>query len=139
MEISEVRKQVRDTIERAKRRATERRARTDEAGRAFEQFLEHTAIPLLRQIANVLRIETYPFTLVTPGGSARLASDRHAGDFIEIVLDTGGDRPQIVVHSSRARGRRIVESERSIGDPAAMTEEDLLAAVLEELEPFVER
>ena len=139
MEISAVRQQVQATIERAKRRAVERRARGDEAGRAFDQFLATTATPLFRQIVNVLRTETYPFTVTTPGGSVRLASDRHGEDFIELVLDTSGDRPQIILHSSRARGRRIVESERAIGDPAAMTEEELLAVILEELEPFVDR
>src|SRR5262245_46988567 len=139
MEISVIRQQVRGSIERAKRRAAERRARGDEAGRAFDEFLASTATPLFRQIANVLRAEAYPFTVITPGGSVRLASDRHGEDFLELVLDTSGEAPQVILHTGRARGRRIVESERAIGDPATMTEEELLAVVLEELEPFVER
>jgi hypothetical protein len=139
MEISVVRQRLNDTIERAKRRAAERRARGDEAGRAYDRFLDQIAVPLFRQIANVLRAESYLFTVFTPSGSVRLMSDRHAEDYIEIVLDTTGDAPSVVGHTSRSRGRRVEESERSIGDPATMSEDDLLAFVLKELEPFVER
>jgi len=139
MEISDVRRQVHETIERAKRRAADRRARVDDASTAFERFLANVATPLLKQISNVLRTEAQAFSVITPGGSVRLASDRHGEDYIEVVLETSGDRPQVLLHSSRARGRRIVEAERAIGDPAAITEEELLAAVLEDLEPLVER
>jgi len=139
MEISIVRKRVNDTIERAKRRAAERRVRVDEAGAVFGPFLETTAIPLFRQIAAVLRVDAHMFTVFTPSGSVRLMSDRRAEDFIELVLDTSGDVPQLVLHTSRGRGRGVTETERAIGDPATMTEEDLLAAVLEDLAPFVER
>ena len=72
MEISIVRKRVNDTIERAKRRAAERRVRVDEAGAMFGPFLETTAIPLFRQIAAVLRVDAHMFTVFTPSGSVRL-------------------------------------------------------------------
>src|SRR5436309_6710658 len=139
MEIADVRKRVNETIERAKRRAAERRTRTDEAGRAFDSYLEVTAVPLFRQIANILRADGYPFNVFTPTGSVRLMSDRRTEDFIEVVLDTTADQPQLVLHSSRGRGRRVDESERAIGDPATLTEQDLLTIVLKELEPLVER
>jgi hypothetical protein len=42
-------------------------------------------------------------------------------------------------HASRARGRRILESEQLLGAPAALTESDVLAFVLTALEPLVER
>jgi hypothetical protein len=138
MDISAVRQQVHAAIERARRGAAERRARADDAGRAFEQFLAHTAAPLLRQIANVLRAEAFSFHVATPEGAARLVS-RHAEDYIDITLDASGDQAQVILHSSRARGRRIIESERAIGELAGMTEEVLLAAVLEDLEPLVDR
>jgi hypothetical protein len=139
MEISAVRQRLNETIERAKRRAAERRARADEAGRAYDRFLEHTAVPLFRQLVNVLRADGYQFSLFTPSGSVRLMSDRHAEDFIEVLLDTAGDHPFVVGHTSRSRGRRVDESERELGDPATFGEEELLAFVLRELEPFVER
>jgi hypothetical protein len=140
MEISAIRRRVSETIERAKRGAAERRTRADEAGRAYDRFLETIAVPLFRQVANVLRTDGYPFTVFTPSGSVRLMSDRHAEDFIELLLDTSGDRPLVVGHVSRSRGRRVDEADRDLGgDPAAIGEEDLLTFVLKELEPFVER
>jgi hypothetical protein len=139
MEISVVRQRLNETIERAKRRAAERRVSAAEAGRAYDRFLEHTAVPLFRQLVNVLRADGYQFSLFTPSGSVRLMSDRHAEDFIEVLLDTAGDHPFVVGHTSRSRGRRVDESERELGDPATLGEEELLAFVLRELEPFVER
>ena len=40
MEISDVRRRVHETIERARRQAAERRTRSDEASREFEAFQE---------------------------------------------------------------------------------------------------
>jgi hypothetical protein len=139
MEVSDVRKRLHATIERAKQQAGERRARGDEATRAFETFLSNTAVPIVRQIANILRSEGYLFNVFTPSGSVRLTSDRIAEDFIELTLDTTGDTPQVMGHTSRSRGRRVAESERPIGEPAALTEEDVLGFLLKELEAFVER
>jgi hypothetical protein len=139
MEISEVRQRLLQAMERAKRQAAERRVRNDEAGRAFETFLVTIAVPLFRQAVNVLRAEGYPFSLFTPSGSVRVMSDRSAEDFIEVVLDASGDAPHVVGHTSRSRGRRVVESERAIGEPESLTAEDLLEFVAKELEAFVER
>ena len=139
MEVSSVRRRLNETIERAKRRAAERRVRSDAAGVAFGRFLENTAIPLFRQIVNVLRADGYPFSVITPSGSVRLMSDRWAQDFVEVLLDTSGDEPQLMLHASRGWGGGVVESERAMGDPETLTEDDLLTAVLSELERFVEK
>ncbi len=139
METSEVRRRVTQTIERAKKHAAERRARSDEAGRAFEVLLNTIAVPLFRQAANILRSEGYLFNLFTPSGSVRLMSDRAAEDFIEVSLDVSGEVPQVVGHASRSRCRRVVESERPLGEPGTLTEEDLLEFLTKELEAFVER
>jgi hypothetical protein len=141
MEISHIKRQVLETIGSARKSAADRRARSDQAAREYEVFLEHVAIPLLRQVANVLRTEGYPFTVFTPGGSVRLMSDRAAQDYLELTLDTAGDRPLVMGHVSRARGRRVLESERPVAErtPAELTEEDVMTFVLKELEPFVER
>jgi hypothetical protein len=139
METSEIRKRLHQTIERAKRNAAERRARSDEAGRTFETFLSATAIPMVRQIANILRSDGYQFSVFTPSGSVRLMSDRAAEDYIELSLDTSGETPQVVGHASHSRGRRVRESERAIGAPGELTEEAVLAYFLKELEAFVER
>jgi galactokinase len=139
MEVSKVRNRLTQTIERSKRQAAERRVRSDEAARQFDKFLNNIAVPLFRQAANILRSEGYLFNLFTPSGSVRLMSDRAAEDFIEVFFDASGDVPQVMGHSSRSRGRRVVESERVLGDPEALNEDDLLEYLSKELEPFVER
>lgn len=141
MEVSDVRKRVKDTIERAKRAMADRRALVDEATREYALFLERIATPMFRQVANVLRAEGHLFTVSTPGNSVRLTPDRSNSDFIELALETSGRQPQVVIHSSRSRGRRVTESEMPIGAGAVrdLTEEDVLSAVLKELELMVER
>ena len=139
MEASEIRKRLTQTIERAKKQAAEHRTRSDEATRAFETLLKTVAVPLFRQAANILKSEGYPFNLFTPSGSVRLMSDRVSEDFIEIFLDTSGETPDVMGHVSRSRGRRVIESERSIGAPATLTEGELLDFLSKELEAFVER
>jgi hypothetical protein len=141
METSFVRNKLRETIERAKRHSAERRAHNDEASRAYDAFLEHIAVPMMRQIAGALKADGYPFTVFTPSGAVRLMSDRRAEDFIEVALDLGGDAPRVLGHTSRLRGRHLLEAEQPVGSgkPGAISEEELLEFLLKELEPFVER
>src|SRR6188508_3222225 len=110
MEISVVKQRVNETIERAKRTAAGRRARNDEASRAYQPFLD--------QVASVLKAAGYAFTVFTPGGTVRLMSDRAAEDFIELSLDTSGEQPQLLCHTSRMRGRRLVEEEHPASNRA---------------------
>jgi hypothetical protein len=139
MEIADVKRRVVETIDRARRRAADRRARADAAAKSYEAFLTGTAVPIVRQVANVLRAEGYPFDVFTPAGGVRLASERGAGDYLELELDTTDDRPSVVGRVKRSRGRDVVESEQRIGDPLALGEEEVLAFVLKELETFVEK
>jgi len=141
MEVSEVRKRLHETMARARQRAAERRVRAEAASRAFDRFLSSVAVPLMRQIANVLRADGYVFSVSTPAGSVRLMSDKSAEDFIDLSLDTTSDVPRVLARVSRNHGRRVVDAEHVVGsgDPDSMTEEDLLAFLLKELEPFVER
>jgi hypothetical protein len=141
MEISVVRKRLHETIEQARRRAAGRRTRADEATRAFDNFLESVAVPLFKQIANVLKADVYPFSVFTPTGSVRLMSDRSPQDFLELTLDTTAEAPRVILHVSRRHGRNVTDAEHVIGNgnPESITEDDLLTFVLKELEPFVER
>jgi hypothetical protein len=141
MDIAAVRQRILQTIDQAKRAAADRRGRIDQASRDYANLLENVAVPLFRQIANALKAEGYNFSVFTPSGSVRLMSERNSTDFIEVVLDTSGDEPLVVGHASRGRGQRVVESERPIGDgPVAdLSAEEILAFVLKELAPFVER
>jgi hypothetical protein len=139
MEISHVRQRILATIERARQRDAERRARTDEAARAYSTFLDTIAVPIFRQVANVLRAEGHLFGVFTPSGSVTLVSDRSAQDSIGVALDTTGDEPIVVGRTSRSRGGRVIESERPVGDPATLTEVELLDFLMKELEGLVSR
>jgi hypothetical protein len=139
MEIAEIRKRVHAAIERARQHDAARRARGDEAARAYSTFLETIAVPLVRQIANVLRAEGLFFTVFTPSGAVKLASDRRAEDSFELSLDTSGIEPVVVARTSRARGRRVIQSEQALGDPASLDEQRTLDALLAELEHLIER
>jgi hypothetical protein len=141
MESSEVRRHLRDLLERAKRASADRRAKADEAGRQFPAMLEHVATPIFRQAAAALKAEGFAFTVFTPGGSLRLASDRSPQDYIEIVLDTTGEEPLVMGHVRRARGSRIMESERPVsrGQVQDISEAEVLTFLTESLQPFLER
>jgi hypothetical protein len=141
MEIADVRKGLLETMARARQRAAHRRAGSDAAASSFDAFLNRTAVPLFRQITNVLRAEHYLFNVFTPPGSVRLMSDKNAEDFIEIFLDATSDPPRVVGRTSRTRGRRVIDAEQVVasGDPEQITEAELFAFVMKELEPFVER
>jgi hypothetical protein len=71
----------------------------------------------------------------------KLTSDKSAEDYIEVSLDSSGDRPVVLGRVSRTRGRRVVESEHPIAEKpvADLTEEDLFEFVLKGIAPFVER
>jgi hypothetical protein len=142
MEVSEVRRQLRAAIEEARRRSAERRARADEASRAWERVLPEVAVPTFQTIASALTAEGHPFKVHTPGEAVRLALERSGEEFVELSLDTQRDEPAVMLRSTRGRGRRIVSSERVVleGQPvAALAQEDLVPVLLEELIPFIER
>src|SRR5438270_3030485 len=115
MEISDVRKRILRTIEEAKRRSAARRIRIDEAEAEYAVFLDRVAVPIVRQVANVLRAEGFAFTVSTPAGAVRLMSDRSAEDYMELSLDPSGPEPRVVGHASRGRGRRVIETETPLG------------------------
>jgi hypothetical protein len=142
METSAVRRRVTETIERARRTAAERRASTEAASRDYSSFLDTVAVPLFRQIAGALKAEGHLFAVNTPGRVVRLASEKHGEDFIELSLDTSGDAPTVLLHTSRMRGRhQLVDAERPIGTGsiAELSEDLLLEIIMKELEPFVEK
>jgi Arc/MetJ family transcription regulator len=142
IETSELRKRVRAAIDHSRRAAAARRAQLDEAAVAYNQMLETIAAPLARMLVNALRAEGYNFTVFTPNGGLRLASARSAEDFIEFALDTSQVDPVVILRVNQARGRRLLQHERTVkgNTPASgLTEEDVLQALLEELGPFLER
>ena len=113
-DVAVVRKRVKFAIEQARRDQAEHRARAAEATRAYEVFLETAAIPVFRMFANVLKSEGLNFDVMTPSGGVRLQSERHRDDAIEMELDTTADPPQPLVTVTRARGSRVIQSDRTV-------------------------
>jgi hypothetical protein len=142
MEVSDVRRQLRAAIDEARRRSAEHRASAEEASRAWSELLERTAVPLFHTLASALAAEGHRFKVLTPGDSVRLSLERSAEEFIELALDTAREKPAVMIRSTRGRGRRIVSNERVAREGAAiaqLTQEEVVALVLEELVPFIER
>ena len=141
MEVAHVRNRLRRAIDAAKDRAQSRREQVAQAEQAFEVFLT-VATPVLRQLANALRVENLPFTLFTPERALRLASDRSRVDFIELTLDTSGERALVLGRISYARGSRTSDEERPLRPDIpleSISEEDVLDFCLGALEPWLQR
>ena len=142
MEVSEVRRQLMHAIDRAKARAQQRRQHAADADRAYSVFLDEVATPTTRMLANALKAEGYLFTVSTPSGGLRLASDRGRDDYVEFALDGSGDTPTVVGRIRQTRGSRTLEDERPIKPGAApqdLSDADVLAFLVEALEPWLER
>jgi hypothetical protein len=142
IEPSELRRRLRTAIDQARSNAAARRARSDAAQHDYEKFLEGIAVPVVQQFANVLSAEGHQFNVSTPSGSVRLSAASRTEDYIEIMLDTMEDPPEVVGRTSRGRGRRMISSERPVRERTAvaeLNEEDVLAFLLTEIVPFVAR
>src|SRR5215216_1736731 len=135
VEVSEVRRQLKHAMARAQ----QKRQHAADAERAYAAFLEDVATPTTRMVANVLKVEGYLFTVSTPSGGLRLASDRGRDDYIEFALDGSGDTPTVVGRVRQTRGSRTLEDERPIKPdtpPQELTETDVLSFLVSALEPW---
>ncbi len=142
METSDVRKRIKDSLERAKKLAAERRARNTDDSATYEVFLQSAAVPVFQQAASALKAEGYPFVVHTPAGSVRLASEHSSHDFIDLRLDTLGARPQVLLRVERLKGRETTSHARPWQPGASvnqLTEQDVLDAIAEGIEVLVER
>lgn len=142
MEVSDVRRRLQQELERGRAAHAERRTKSDAAARSYEDFLSRVGTPIFRMLIMALKAEGLGFSLFTPAGSLRLASERSGDDYIELVLDAGSDPPQPKLHISRTRGRQTIESERALGGGrpiGELTDEDVLEALLAEISALVVR
>jgi hypothetical protein len=142
METSDIRRRLRHALEESKKASADRRTRADAAAVAYASFLENVATPVFRMVANVARGEGHPFSVFTPADGVRLASDRHGDDFIECWLDTTLDPPQVAMRVNRVRGRNVTTTEGPLRPGSAifaLTDEDVLAFLLANIGPLVER
>jgi hypothetical protein len=139
-DVAIIRKRVHAAIEQARRDAAERRERVADATRNYETFLQMSAVPAFRMVANVLKSEGLSFEVMTPSGGVRLQSERHREDSIEMELDTTADPPQPLVTITRSRGSRLIQTDRSIkgSNPLAqLTEDDVIDMLIDELRPWL--
>jgi hypothetical protein len=142
MEVADVRRQVQAALTAARERSQQRRERVADAESQYDQFLANVAVPLARQVANVLRAERRTFTVSTPGRNVRLEPDRGRDDFVEITLNTDTDPPAVVGRIRHTRGSRTIDEERPVKSGAApneISEDELLEFLLRALEPWIER
>lgn len=142
VEVSLVRNQLNRAIDAARERGQQKRQQLAAAERAYEVFLKDVATPVTRQLAIALKAEGYQFTVFTPGGGLRLASDRGRDDYIEFAFDGDADPPQAGARVSYTRGSRTISDERPIkagASPDALSEADVLAFLLSALEPWLAR
>ena len=144
METSTVRQRLRDLLVQAKRPAEERRTsrmwQMDQATAEYDAFLDRIAVPLFKQVSQVLKAEGHQFDVFTPGKSVRLMAGRGNDDYIEIVLDTKGTAPKVLGRASHTRGGDVMQTELVLNvtnDIAKLTDEDLLGYLLSELENFL--
>ena len=123
--------------------AASRRAEADAAVRAYDGFLANVAVPMLKQAIDVLKAERQTFILNAPAGSVRMVSEGASDTFLEFVLDTAGNRPQVLGRVSRERRRqRVVVDERplAIGKAVAdLTEEDVAEFLVTEIPRLLKR
>jgi hypothetical protein len=142
MEISHVRKRVRDSIEQAQKAAAARRVANQQASHAWEQLLDEVVTPMMQQVSQVLKSEGHAFGVITPAGSVRLTSERNADDYIDVTLDTAGPVPVVLARVNRTRGRERFNDEHILasGDAIpALSDERLLDFLTSTLGPFLER
>jgi len=143
MDVSDLRKRILRALDDARKDAADRRGAVDAASKAYEEFLNAVAVPLVRQAATVLRAEGHLFVVNTPAGSVRLESERAPQTFLEMELDAGGGHPQIIGRVSLSRGRQgLVVDEQPIAPGKAIadvSEEDVTAFLLSAVRRLVSR
>lgn len=140
IELPELRRQIRIAIELAKKNAAAKRSRSDAAQRDYDKFMTEVAVPTVQQFASALSGEGHLFKVATPADSVRLTSASANEDYIELVLDSALDPPEVMARVSRGRGRRMVTSERPVRERTAvadLTEQDVVTLLLQEITPFL--
>jgi hypothetical protein len=142
MELVQIRRRVQTRLGDIKRAAAERREKVAAAGRAYETFLADVATPTVNAVAQSLSAEGYAYRVTTPGGAVRMSSDRSSRTYLEIRLDAAGATPQIIAEIGRERGSRVFADERPICPGTAIgaiTDEQVLAAILDAMAELIER
>jgi hypothetical protein len=142
LELAQIRRRVQTRLADVKRAAAARRERASAAERAYDTFLAEIATPVVNAVAQSLSAEGYAFRVSTPGRTVRMVSDRSSRTYLDLRLDTTGLSPQVVLEVGRERGSRVLADDRPVGNGAqieTLTEEDVLAALMDSLDDLIER
>lgn len=142
MDTGLVRKKVVEALQALRAQQQQRRGRNADAERDFATFLDLVATPLAKQVAGALKPEGYALTVFTPGRGLRIALDKGRDDFVDLLLDTEGDRPQVVGRLSYTRGSRTVVEDMPVSEgtgPEGLTDEVVLEFLLRALAPLLSR
>jgi hypothetical protein len=142
LELAQIRRRVQTRLADVKRAAATRRERAAAAERAYDTFLAEIATPVVNAVAQSLSAEGYAFRVSTPGRTVRMVSDRSSRTYLDLRLDTTGLSPQVVLEVGRERGSRVLADDRPVGSGAqieTLTEEDVLAALMDSLDDLIER
>ena len=142
MDTAEIKRRVTRTIAEAKAAAIVRRERAAVADITGRDALVRLVKPIARTVAAALTAEGYRCSVATPVGAVRLSFESSRDDYIEVALDTTSDPPALVGRTGRGRGSHVIRNEQTIAAHPAiteLTEEALLAFLLSEISPFVER
>jgi hypothetical protein len=143
MDVSELRQKILRAIDEGKPDdRARRRAEIDTAKAAYERFLENVAVPLFRQAQSILKAESQPFTVYAPADGVKLVSDTAPSTFLEFLLDTSSERPQVMARVSRAlpKGVTIEEQPLASGKPIAeLTDDDVAGFFVSEIPKLVKR
>ena len=142
LELAQIRRRVQTRLADVKRAAAVRRERVAAADQAYDVLLSEIATPVMNAVAQSLSAEGYAFRVSTPGRTVRMVSDRSSRTYLELRLDTTGASPQVMLDVCRERGSRVLADEHPVGRGAqvdTLTEEDVLATVLESLDELLER
>ena len=113
MEVSDVRRRVREILADAKRTAADRRTRRDAAAQAWADALERGVLPVSRHHVQALKADGFPVQISTPADAVRIASETRPQDYIELTLEPDTDEDATVVgRISHGRGRETLSEER---------------------------
>ena len=143
MDVSDLRKRILRALDEARLDVASKRNEKDAARQAFDQFLENTVVPLLKQAQAILKAERVMFTVHAPAGGAKLVSDSSPQNFLEFTFESSGALPMVIGRTSRERGRqRVIVDEQPISTTKAvadLTDEDVAAFLVTEIPKLVGR
>jgi hypothetical protein len=143
MDVSELRQKILRAIDEGKPDdRAKRRAQIDTANAAYERFLENVAVPLFKQAQSILNAERRPFTVHSPADGVKLVSDASPSTFLEFVLDTSGELPQVIGRVSRAKSRGVTVEEQPLAAGKAidqLTDDDVAGFFVTEIPKLVKK